>query len=127
MAHILVMDDEPAILTMMRTFFERDGHRVSDAHNGREGLHLLKQHTPDVVIADILMPEMDGLEFLLEKRKPGYTDISAVPVIAISGGVRGHNMDFLAQAKMFGASHVFSKPLNLHALYAAVQELLVVG
>jgi CheY-like chemotaxis protein len=121
------MDDEPAILAMMKAFFERCGHRVSDACNGREGLHLLKQHAPDVVITDILMPEMDGLEFLLEKHKPAHKDVSTVPVIAISGGMHGQNIDFLAQAKTFGATHVFSKPVSLHALHEAVQELLADG
>ncbi|MFA6172608.1 MAG: response regulator [Kiritimatiellales bacterium] len=124
MAHILIIDDEPAVRKLFEQFMESSGHSVSSAANGREGILLLKKRQTDLVITDILMPEMDGLEFLLEIRKLHLELAVDVPVIAISGGMKSLPINFLKQAKSFGAARIFEKPVKLEEMLAAVRELL---
>ncbi|MEI8206434.1 MAG: response regulator, partial [Kiritimatiellales bacterium] len=118
--HILVMDDETPVRSLFGQFLESAGYSVALASDGREGLRLMKQQKPDLIITDIMMPEMDGLELLMNIRKQ-HLD---VPVIAISGGMKAQPANFLPQAKKFGAHRVFIKPVELSALLQAVQELL---
>ena len=120
MAHILIIDDEISIQLLFEQFLEGEGYGVSSASDGREGLLLMKQQRPDLVIADIMMPEMDGLEVIRDIKKNN----PELPVIAISGGMHGVQMNFLPHARKFGASRVFEKPVLLADLLAAVQELL---
>lgn len=120
MAHILVIDDDDAVLSLFGQFLESAGYSVMLAPDGGEGMRLMKQRNPDLIITDIMMPEMDGLELLMKIRKhhPG------IPVIAISGGMKTQPASFLPQAKKFGAQHVFIKPVGLSDLLEAVQKLL---
>jgi len=120
MAHILVIDDESFIRSLFGQFLEKSGHSVALAADGREGLQLIKQQKPDLIITDIMMPEMDGLELLMEIRKQHLE----IPVIAISGGMKSQPANFLPQAQKFGAQRVFIKPINLAELFNAVNELL---
>ncbi|MFA7257004.1 MAG: response regulator [Kiritimatiellales bacterium] len=120
MKHILVIDDDPAVLSLFEQFLESEGFSVALALNGLEGILSLKQQKPDLIITDIMMPEMDGLELLMEIKKHH----PEIPVIAISGGMKIQPVNFLPQAKKFGARHIFSKPIALSELLAAVQELL---
>ncbi len=120
MAHILVIDDETPVRSLFGQLLESAGYSVALASDGREGLRLMKQQKPDLIITDIMMPEMDGLELLMNIRKQ-HLD---VPVIAISGGMKTQPANFLPQAKKFGAQRVFIKPVELSALLQAVQELL---
>jgi CheY-like chemotaxis protein len=120
MAHILIIDDEPSLRTLFRQFLEGQGFSVAEAADGREGIRLLCAQKPDLVVTDIMMPEMDGLEVILEIRKahPG------IPVIAISGGMKSGKMSFLTHAKKFGACRIFEKPVELAEILQAVRELL---
>jgi len=120
MAHILIIDDDGSIQLLFKQFLKDKGYSVSSASDGHKGIALMKQQKPDLIITDILMPEMDGLEVICEIKNthPG------LPVIAISGGMRSGRINFLPHAKTFGASRVFEKPVSLATLLAAVQELL---
>ena len=69
MAKILVLDDEPSILLMMKKMLEKEGHEVAVALNGIEGMELYEQNKPDMVITDILMPGKEGLETIIELQK----------------------------------------------------------
>jgi CheY-like chemotaxis protein len=120
MTSILVIDDDPTIQMLLVQFLTGKGHNVLQAENGKIGMKLMEQHTPDLIITDILMPEMDGLEILMAIRKID----AAVPIIAISGGSRQLQIDFLRQAKLFGARYVFEKPVPLNVLYKAVTDLI---
>ena len=120
MANILVIDDDPTIRTVFQRYLEKQGYVVRVAANGREGLRLMETEPPDLVITDIMMPETDGLEVLMAIRSM----YSAVPVIAISGGMRSAPMDFLPMAKKFGAHKILYKPVELGDLLAVVEELL---
>jgi DNA-binding NtrC family response regulator len=120
MADILIIDDDPAVRSVFTQLLESKGHRVRCAEEGREGMKLLCKQVPDLLITDILMPEMDGLEVLQHIRNHH----AELPVIAISGGMSISSMNFLPLAERFGACRVFEKPVALEKLSAAVDELL---
>jgi len=120
MAKILVIDDEPSILLMIKKMLEKEGHEVDLALNGRDGMELFENIKPAMVITDIIMPEKEGLETILELRKknPG------LKIIAISGGGRISPEGYLPGAKLLGADMVFQKPLVPKEFISAVSKLL---
>jgi len=120
MPHILVIDDDATIRSLFEQFLVHAGYSVALAPDGRAGIRLLEQQKPDLIITDIMMPEMDGLELLMKIRKE-HLEIS---VIAISGGMKTRPGNFLPQAAKFGARRVFIKPVEMSALLDAVRELL---
>jgi CheY-like chemotaxis protein len=120
MAKILVFDDEPSILLMIKKMLEKAGHEVDIALNGREGMELLEKNKPDLVITDIIMPEKEGLETIMTLRKR-YPEIK---IIAISGGGRIGPEGYLPSAKHLGADMVFQKPLVQKEFMEAVALLL---
>jgi len=120
MAKILVFDDEPSILLMIKKMLEKAGHEVDLALNGREGMELLEINKPDLVITDIIMPEKEGLETIIELRKR-YPELK---IIAISGGGRFGPEGYLPGAKLLGADLVFQKPLDQKEFLEAVSKLL---
>jgi CheY-like chemotaxis protein len=69
MARILIIDDDLSIQQLFKQFLSGEDHNVLSASNGKEGLRLMKQQKPDLIITDIMMPEMDGLEVVREIRK----------------------------------------------------------
>ena len=120
MAKILVFDDEPYILLMIKKMLEREGHEVDLALNGREGMELFEKNKPDLVITDIIMPEKEGLETIIEIRMR-YPELK---IIAISGGGRVGPEEYLPTAEHFGADLVFKKPLVQKDFMEAVSLLL---
>lgn len=120
MAKILVIDDDATIQLVFSQFLTSLGHEIMQAENGKAGMSALENARPDLIITDIMMPEMDGLEILMKLRSRH----DSVPVIAISGGMRALPVNFLQQAKLFGARYVFEKPVPLDVLRNAVTELL---
>jgi DNA-binding response OmpR family regulator len=120
MAKILVFDDEPSILLMIKKMLEKEGHEVDLALNGRDGMELFEKIKPDLVITDIIMPYKEGLETILELRKK-YPELL---IIAISGGGRIGPDGYLPSAKLLGANMVFQKPLVQKEFILAVSVLL---
>lgn len=120
MAKILVFDDEPFILLMIKKMLEKAGHEVDMALNGREGMELFEKNKPDLLITDIIMPEKEGLETIIELRKK-YPELK---IIAISGGGRIGPDGYLPGAKLLGADMVFQKPLVQKEFMQAVSLLL---
>ena len=118
MARILLIDDDDSVRTMLRLTLAHFGHTVIEARNGKEGLELFQHANADLVITDIVMPEKEGLEVLMElrKRQP------PVKIIAISGW-----RDYLHVAKLMGAAKVLAKPFSTNVLIAAIDELLPGG
>ncbi|EFK97689.1 Transcriptional regulatory protein yycF [sediment metagenome] len=121
MAKILVFDDEPSILLMIKKMLERAGHEVDIALNGKDGMELFEKNKPDLVITDIIMPEKEGLETIRELRKK-YPDLK---IIAISGGGRIGPEGYLPGAKIFGANAVFQKPFIQKDFLETVSKLLI--
>ena len=120
MAKIYVFDDEPSILLMIKKMLERAGHEVEVALNGKEGMKLFERAIPDILITDIIMPEQEGLETIVELRKTH----PRLKIIAISGGGRVDREGYLPSARLLGADMVFHKPLVQKDFVEAVNELL---
>jgi CheY-like chemotaxis protein len=120
MAKILVLDDEPSILLMIKKMLEKEGHEVDIALNGKEGMKLFENNKPDLLITDIIMPEKEGLETIHELRMK-FPDLK---IIAISGGGRIGPDGYLPGAILLGANRVFQKPLDQKEFLQAVAVLL---
>ena len=120
MTHILIIDDDPQILDMLGQTLKREGHEVVEALDGKEGLKLYRENPTDLVITDIIMPETEGIETIMELQR----DFPDVKIIAISGG--GHNDpdQYLSIAQMLGVQKTFAKPIEREELLKAVSELL---
>src|SRR5690242_6535914 len=119
MATILVVDDEPGMLRVSLRALEGAGHVVVGCENGREALRQLGIHAVDLMITDIFMPEMEGLEMVRQARALH----PEVPIVAVSGGfVDGP--DYLKVAQAFGAVAVLRKPFRAGELVSLVSELL---
>ena len=115
MATILIIDDDDLIRVLLRSALEEAGYEVAEAANGRQGLEMYRQRPTDLVITDILMPEMDGLEILLALTR----EFLQAKVIAITGA--GEEKNVLDVAKLFGARQTFQKPVSMQRLLAAVR------
>ncbi len=124
MASVLVVDDDPAVRTTIRLVLERAGHRVSVAPDGRAGLVALAAGGIDLLVVDLFMPGMDGLETLREVRKHQ----ADLPVIVISGtslDAPGQQApDFLAMAVKLGAVSTLQKPFKPRDIIGAVEACL---
>ena len=99
MATILVIDDQAPIRALLRVALEDAGYEVLEASNGRLGLELYREKSADLIITDVVMPEMNGLELMLELTRSFLN----VKVIAISGGLESEGT--LNVAKLLGARH----------------------
>lgn len=115
---ILVVDDDSGVLKMTELMLSDGGFNVIVSSNAREGLGILKAQKVDLIITDIIMPEMEGIELISQLQK----DHPALPIMAISGGGRSHNTDFLKFAKKLGAKVVLEKPFRREALLEAVNR-----
>ena len=115
MATILIIDDEAPIRALLRTTLEAAGHEVTEAANGRIGLELYRHRPTDLVITDILMPELNGLDMLLELTR----EFLHAKVIAISGA--GGEENALDVAALLGARQTFQKPFDMPQLLGAVR------
>lgn len=116
---ILIIDDEEGIRQMMRLALEKAGYEVLDAPDGRDGLKIYRQSLPDLVITDIFMPGMEGLETIMALRRENRN----IKIIAISGG--GTNgFDYLPTAIKLGALRAVAKPFTQRDLLGAVHDLL---
>ncbi|OHC76111.1 MAG: hypothetical protein A3G18_05680 [Rhodospirillales bacterium RIFCSPLOWO2_12_FULL_58_28] len=116
MTHVLVIDDEEMVRKTIKMILEKVGFEVSLAGNGKQGMEMVVSRPPELIITDMIMPEMDGVETTMEIRSK-YPDIK---IVAISGGGRVHNLDFLKYAKEMGAHAILPKPFTKEELLGAV-------
>lgn len=117
---ILVIDDDDQFRMMMVEMLERKQFEVFAAADGEEGIQIWQNVNPDLVITDIIMPNKEGIETILELRRFN----KAVKIIAISGGGRTNAKDNLRSAKLLGASLTLAKPFESSELLKAVIELI---
>jgi len=117
---ILIVDDDAMVRDALTAVLDRAGHEIKVAANGREGLDLHERQPFHVVITDIVMPEMEGIEMIrqLKRRSP------EVAVIAISGGARLEPSYHLKVALALGADETLAKPVKPKDLVAAVARHL---
>lgn len=117
MTKILIIEDDDAARHSIRRTLERNGYEVIVTPDGQIALNVIEQQTPDAVLTDIFMPEMDGLEFIrkIMKSKPD------MPVIAMTGSIE---TPFLEAALQFGAVYGLYKPFKPEELLSTVQKVL---
>ncbi len=120
MKQILLIDDDAAVRFLVSDILEEQGYSVTTADNGKEGLRLLDQGSPDLVITDIIMPDMDGIEVIMQL-KQRYPDGK---IIALSAGGSISSDKYLDLAKGLGAQKVLTKPVEHQELIETVRELI---
>jgi CheY-like chemotaxis protein len=120
MPSVLVIDDDASLRSVVVSTFERMGYRVYAAENGRSGVALFAAEPCDLVITEVLMPVMDGIETIIALRK-----IANPPaIIAISGAGYMHGADVLRTARLLGANAVLPKPVSMSCLLRVAAEVL---
>lgn len=120
MADILVIDDDDDFRAMLCKLLIRAGYRVLDCQNGKKGIALIRKNAVPLVITDLIMPDQEGIETIIQLRK----EFPEVKIIAISGGGRGSSDIYLDSAMRLGASRCFSKPFETATFLDAVREQL---
>jgi len=119
-ARILVIDDDPIVRGMLVEMLQREGYEVDEAEDGRVGMRRFREHPSALVITDVLMPEQEGLETLMQLRHTGVP----VKVMAISGGGRIGPDTLLNAARTLGADAILAKPFGREELLEKVSALL---
>ncbi len=121
MAHILVIDDDSDILYILTELLTGEHHTVAVASDGKAGIALVVGQKFDLVITDMVMPEMDGIEVIsaIRERAP------EVRIIVLTGGTSKLNKEYLmAMGKAMHANKVIAKPINFKELKEAVHDVL---
>lgn len=121
MAKILVVEDDPEYRDFVTSVLERDGHAVTEAGDGQEALDLLSGGDFDLVVTDVLMPNLNGKELIeeLHSRADGY-----MPVVAISGGGSGDPGVVLRSVEHLGVTASLEKPFPPEMLTRTVRDAL---
>ncbi len=120
MAHILIIDDETQIRLMLRKLLESEGYTVTEASDGKEGMKRYHENPANLIITDLIMPEKEGIETIMELKKK-HPDIK---IIAMSGGGKNLSGGYLQLAKKMGAMKTFEKPIRKEALLEAISNLI---
>ncbi len=113
---ILVVDDEARLRDMLRVYLQPEGYRVVEAANGREALYVARYEKPDLIILDLMMPEMGGIEFMRL-----FSRESSTPVIMLTARVE--DQDKIIGLEL-GADDYVTKPFNVRELIARVRAIL---
>ena len=113
---ILVVDDERKILSLVRAYLEREGYRVTEATDGRQALESFQRETPDLIVLDLMLPEVEGLEVCREVRRT-----SKVPIIMLTA--RDEDADKLIGLEL-GADDYITKPFSPRELVARIRAVL---
>jgi CheY-like chemotaxis protein len=120
MANVLVIDDEDLVRMTVEQILKRDGHTVYSASDGHEGLKTFRKVAVDVVVTDIIMPNKEGIETIMELRRIRPD----VKIIAMSGGGRKGIESFLDLAEKLGANSVLKKPFGAQDISNAIKSCL---
>jgi CheY-like chemotaxis protein len=115
---VLLVDDDPGARKVARRMLERSGHDVAESENGLHGVALLRTASFDLVVTDIVMPVMNGLEFIKTARQIE----PSLKVVAMSGGGRTGNVDYLESARQHGAAATLHKPFTLTDLTDSIGQ-----
>jgi two-component system chemotaxis response regulator CheY len=120
MARILIIDDDPDILKALKRVLEIEGHEVSQASDGKTALRHFAGDPADLVISDVYMPDMDGIEFLIRVREA----FPEARIVTMSGGGHMAKEKVLGAASMLGAVGVLEKPFTIEEVLEMVKRSL---
>ncbi len=113
---ILVVDDERKMVGLVRAYLEREGYQVVEAYDGRQALEVFRRETPDLIVLDLMLPELDGMEVCREIRRS-----SEVPIIMLTA--RDEDTDKLVGLEL-GADDYVTKPFSPRELVARIKAVL---
>ena len=116
MAHILIIDDEPPLVQLVSSYLRREGHQVSTASDGLRGLEMVRSDRPDVIVLDVMLPGLDGIEVCRRLRQ--FTDAYVLMLTA-----RAEEVDRIVGLSV-GADDYVTKPFSPRELVARVKALL---
>ena len=114
---ILIVEDDPDILAMMVTALGDEGYRVATAQDGEEALASARRDRPDLIVLDLMLPRMNGLQFRAEQRRD--PELSSIPIICLSGASHAATV-----ALELGTGDCLAKPVNFDRLLALITKLL---
>ena len=118
--HILVVDDDEMMRAFIRELLLINDFEITEAANGKLGLKEFRDNTPDLVITDIIMPEMEGISFIRELRSHN----KEIPIIAMTGNVHGRMEEYLDISSQLGADEILRKPIKSQEFLDAIERLL---
>ncbi len=118
MAKVLVIEDDFAVRYSLSEALQARGYNVDTANNGVEGIEMCQNNRYDLIITDLIMPEKDGVETILELK----LSMPDLKIVAISGG--GKNVDIMETAYHIGADCALTKPFSITDLYDCVDKVL---
>ena len=124
---VLVVDDDPSLVTYLKALLEDNGYEVIAAKDGNEGLEKSKSEKPDAITLDLLMPEKTGIKMFRELRKDEA--LKSIPVIMVTGiaSEASHFADFrkfISSRKIRGPEAYLEKPIDKDDLLAKIKEAL---
>ena len=122
MARILLVDDDLTFRNLITLILRKESHEIHCADNGKDAAHLFKSDLFDLVITDLVMPEKEGLELIIELRNKG----SGTKIIAMTGGGFHRADTYLSCAKAFGVTQTLFKPFTREALLTAIDIALFI-
>ena len=120
MPKVLIIDDDEALRRLLLLLLPRLGYEAVAEPDGVAGLRRVGEWEPDVVITDLIMPEKEGVETIMELRRLH----PEIKIIAMSGGGRGSSIDYLQIAKRCGAHRTLAKPFEREEIKTALAEVL---
>jgi excisionase family DNA binding protein len=116
---VLVVDDDPSVREVVRVNLEMEGYTVREAANAEEGLNAVEDDAPDLILLDVMMPEVDGWEMLRRVQERHGT--GSIPVVMFSGQLEGSAARDAAQR---GAQAFVGKPFDLRALIEQTKQIV---
>ena len=118
--HILIVDDDEMMRAFIRELLLINDFKITEAANGKLGLKEFRENTPDLVITDIIMPEMEGISFIRELRSHN----KEIPIIAMTGNVHGRMEEYLDISSQLGADEILRKPIKSQEFLDTIEKLL---
>ncbi|WP_432734660.1 response regulator [Maridesulfovibrio sp. FT414] len=120
MKTILIVDDDPKMLDLLKHYLRKEQFNILSAQDGEEGMQLLKSNPVDLFIIDIFMPNMDGIQTILEVKQKNPSS----KILVISGGGEYTGLEYLKQAKALGAGEALVKPFTQIDFLTTIQNML---
>ena len=117
---ILVVDDDRILCDTLSDFLDSAGYNVTKANDGSAAIKSVEEHTPDLIITDILMPEKEGISTIVEIHKTN----PEIKIIAMSGGGYFNRMDILKSANALGADATIEKPFDYDEFLELIRKIL---
>ncbi len=118
---VLIVDDDPIMHQLVKRHLERAGYEMLSATNGIEAIDIATRELPHVIVMDVMMPEVDGLESMRRLRKSEAT--KAIPVIVVTANVNEYEAS-QRESKAIGAAGFLTKPLSPARLVQEIQRVL---